>query len=135
MKKLFIIVGLCSILTIVLVACSNSSNGGSGGSTASGTTQNAVHMNDSNFLQSSITIKKGESVTLIDDDPVTPHIISNGTWENEAPKAAIEPGAPKVQNVQINGGSSGPIGPFTTAGTFKLYCTIHTDMNLTVIVK
>jgi plastocyanin len=92
-------------------------------------------MNDSDFLQSSITINKGESVTLIDDDPVTPHIISNGTWENETAKAAIEPGAPKVQNVQINANSSGSIGPFTTTGTFKFYCTIHTDMNLAVIVK
>jgi plastocyanin len=25
-------------------------------------------------------------------------------------------------------------GPFQTAGTFKLYCMLHPDMNLTIIV-
>ena len=27
------------------------------------------------------------------------------------------------------------IGPFNTAGTFHLYCTVHQGMNLTVIVQ
>ena len=36
-----------------------------------------------------------------------------------------EPGAPQVKDVQINGSSSQTIGPFTAAGTFKFYCTIH----------
>ncbi len=130
---MFLIIGLCSIVTILLVACSSSRSGDS--TTTTGTTQNAVHMNDSNFIQSSITIKKGGSVTLIDDDLTTPHIIANGTWKNEIPTAAKEPGAPAVKDIQINANSSGSIGPFTTAGTFKFYCTIHTDMNLTVIVQ
>jgi len=96
-------------------------------------TSNTVHMNGSNFVQSSITIKKGESVTLV-ADTLTPHIIANGTWENGSPKRAQEPGAPEITNVQVNGNSSQNIGPFTTAGTFKLYCTIHAGMNLTVQV-
>ena len=128
MKKLLIIVGLCGILTVLLVACG-------GTMTSVSTTPNTVHMDDSDFVQSSITIKKGTSLTLVDDDPVTPHIIANGTWANGTPKAVREPGAPAVNNVQINGGSSGSIGPFTTTGTFKLYCTIHPNMNLTVIVQ
>ena len=128
MKKQFILAGLCSILVALLIACS-------GTNSSSTTMPNAVHMNDSNFTQSSITIKKGESITLVDDDPVTPHIISNGIWKNGIAKAFKEAGAPTVQNVQINGGSSGSIGPFTTAGTFQLYCTIHPNMSLTVIVQ
>jgi ABC-type oligopeptide transport system substrate-binding subunit len=37
--------------------------------------------------------------------------------------------------VQINGTSSGTISPFPTADTFKLYCTIHTGINPTVVVQ
>jgi plastocyanin len=27
------------------------------------------------------------------------------------------------------------VGPFNTAGTFHLYCSVHLNMNLTVIVQ
>lgn len=91
-------------------------------------------MNDTQFVQPSITIHKGESVTLV-ATTFTPHIIANGTWDNGQAKAAKESSAPEVKDMQINGNSSGNIGPFTTAGTFKLYCTIHSGMNLIVIVQ
>ena len=91
-------------------------------------------MNATNFVSSDITIKKGERITLI-DDTLVPHTIANGTWENGTAKPASEPGAPGVKDVQINGSSSATIGPFTAAGTFHLYCTIHSGMNLTVIVQ
>jgi plastocyanin len=42
---------------------------------------------------------------------------------------------PEARDVNIGGNSSATIGSFTTAGTFKLYCTVHTGMNLTVIVQ
>ena len=67
-------------------------------------------------------------------DTLTSHIIANGAWENGSPKRAKEPDAPDIMDVQVNGNSSQSIGPFTTAGTFKLYCTIHAGMNLTVQV-
>jgi hypothetical protein len=78
----------------------------------------------------SVTIPKGSMLLLVDDVAV-PHILSNGSWENGAPKSAKEPGAPTVTNVQVNGNSV-EIGPFTTAGT---YSTVHQGMNLTVIVQ
>jgi plastocyanin len=55
-------------------------------------------------------------------------------WENNTPHPATEAGAPAVQNVQVNGNSV-ELGPFNTAGTFHIYCTIHPGMNLTVIVQ
>jgi len=123
----FTLLGLASGIIMLLAACGTAAP-------ASGVaTSNIVHMNDSNFVQSSITIKKGESVTLV-ADTLTPHIIANGAWENGSPKRAKEPGAPEITNVQVNGNSSQSIGPFATAGTFKLYCTIHAGMNLTVQV-
>jgi plastocyanin len=38
-----------------------------------------------------------------------------------------------VNNLDVTGGSVA-IGPFTTAGVYHLYGTIHTGMNLTILV-
>jgi plastocyanin len=123
MKKLLSILILLSFISVLLAAC--------GSSTVSG--PNPVHMNEVDFLQPSITIKKGESVTLINDAAAV-HYITNGTWDNGTQRPAVEPGAPTV-DMQIAGNGGGKLGPFNTAGTFKFYCTVHTDMKLTVIVK
>lgn len=48
-------------------------------------------------------------------------------------RPANEPGAPTVSNVQVNGKSI-EVGPFTTAGTYHIYCVVHQGMNLTVVV-
>ncbi|GCE03872.1 cupredoxin domain-containing protein [Dictyobacter aurantiacus] len=126
MKKLFGAFILFSLFTVFISACAM------GGNTATG--PNPVHMDSTSFTQSSITIKKGEIITLINDD-APPHVIANGTWDDSTPKPAIEPGAPKVNNMQVDGFGSGKLGPFNTAGTFKLYCTVHPGMKMTVIVK
>lgn len=93
----------------------------------------AVHMGVSNFAQSSVTIPKGSKLLLIDDGSFL-HILNNGQWKNDTPHPATEVGAPSVQNVQVNGNTV-EIGPFNTAGTFHIYCTIHPGMNLTIIVQ
>ena len=101
--------------------------GGGGGGTT-------VHMGPSTFLVSSISIPKGSKLTLIDDAAV-PHIIMNGTYDaNGTPKPAKEPGAPDV-NVNFAGSDTHNIGPFTSAGSFEIYCTIHVNMKLTITVK
>jgi len=124
-KKMLIGLALFGLLTILLSAC-----GIKDLSTASGP---SVHMSGTNFVQNSVTIQKGDMLNLIDDAAST-HIIVNGSWINGTAKPAIEPGAPTV-NQQYVGNDSAPIGPFNTAGTFHLYCTIHQNMNLTVIVQ
>jgi plastocyanin len=124
MKKLIVGLIVLSLVTVLVVAC-----GGSGG----GSTD--VHMGNTNFLQPSVTISKGSSLNLIDDVAVT-HIIGNGSWVNGAPVPASEPGAPTVNNLQFtSAGQSQMIGPFNTAGTYHLYCSVHQNMNLTVIVQ
>jgi plastocyanin len=124
-KKLFAMLGLSYIIAVLLVACGSDSNG-----------PNPVHMNAGNFVQNSITIKKGESITLINDNLFVAHTIANGTWENGTAHTAREASAPEINDVKIdNSNSSATIGPFTTAGTFKLYCPVHAGMNLTVIVQ
>ena len=123
LKKLCTLLVLCSVAALLLVACSSTSSG-----------SNQVHMNDTDFVQSSISIKKGESVTLV-ADTFTGHTIANGTWVNGAPQPSKEPDAPVINNVSVGGNTSETIGPFTSAGSFKLYCTVHAGMNLTVVVQ
>ena len=116
---------LLGLLTIALAAC-----GGGGVNT---TTVPTVKLDAASFRQDSITIKKGESLTFI-NETTSPHVIANGTWEDGAAKTEAESGAPTVNsNIPANGSASTP--PFETAGTFKLYCPIHPNMNLTVVVE
>ncbi|QBD76513.1 hypothetical protein EPA93_11030 [Ktedonosporobacter rubrisoli] len=92
-----------------------------------------VHMSAANFDQPSVTLSKGAKLRLVDDTSI-PHVLANGTWQNGVPKPAVEPGAPLINQVQVNGNSV-DIGPFTTAGTYHIYCPIHQGMNLTVVVQ
>ena len=106
-------------------------------SVASGTTYTngvpTVHMGAGNFLQSSVTIPKGSKLVLVDDVAAL-HILANGSWQNGVAKPTNEPDAPRVNNVQVNGGST-QIGPFSTSGTYHIFCLVHQGMNLTIIVQ
>jgi plastocyanin len=90
-------------------------------------------MGAGSFLQSTVTIPKGSNLILTDDVAAL-HVIANGSWQNGVAQTGSEAGAPTVHNVQVNGGSI-TIGPFTTAGTYHIFCLVHKGMNLTVIVQ
>ncbi len=92
-----------------------------------------VHMNASNFLAPTVTMPKGDKLTLVDDSTEV-HDLFNGTWQNDAPNVVQEPGAPKVNNVKLSN-SSVTVGPFAIAGTYHIFCTIHQGMELTIIVQ
>jgi plastocyanin len=123
--RLFAGMLLCGLLSMLVAACAIYN-------VSSVPTGPTVHMGATDFLQPSITIHKGDSLTLIDDAAST-HIIKNCTWVNGVAKPGKEPGAPKV-NQTFTGNYSASIGPFNTPGRYQLYCTIHPEMNLTVIV-
>ena len=137
LRILVIMLALMALMSVLLAACarpgSPEANQGSGSSSGGGGAGATVHLGATNFLQNSISLSKGSMLTMIDDQQV-PHIINNGTWVNGTPKPGKESGAPTV-NASFSGGDTHTVGPFTTAGTFQLYCTIHTGMNLTVTVK
>jgi plastocyanin len=142
-KKIVIILLVCSAATVLFIAC-----GGTGttvgttptptiesttGNTGISGSSTEVHMSYQSFAQSSVAIRKGSRITLVDDVAV-PHTIANGAWDNNSGKPLQETNAPVVR-VQLKGNDQQVIGPFTTAGTYHLYCTIHPGMNLTVIVQ
>ncbi len=127
--------------SILLVACARpgtpSASVGTGpsssGSSSSGGGEPTVHMGVSTFVQSSVDVPKGSKLMLIDDGAYV-HLLVNGSWVNGTARPAKEPGAPTVNNLQVNGNNV-EIGPFATAGIFHIYCSIHPGMNLMVIVK
>lgn len=105
------------------------------GTTGSTPTNGAVtvHMGVNTFSPSTVTIQKGSKLLLVDDGSFL-HILDNGEWVNSAGHSLSEGGAPVVNNMQVNGNSV-EIGPFTKTGTYHIYCTVHLNMNLTVIVQ
>ena len=131
MKKFVVPLILLSFIAALLGACSSPFTSCGGSSSSSTPT---AYMCGNTFAQSSITISKGQSLTLV-NDASDAHIIANGTWVNGSAKPGQEPGAPVVNNLQFNGNATHTIGPFTMAGTYHLYCTVHPGMNLTVIVQ
>jgi len=92
MKKFAFLFVLLSLAAALLTACGGSA-GSCGSSSRSGSSSGstpAVHMCGNNFVQSSITISKGQSLTLV-DDASAPHSIANGSWVNGSAQPKQEP--------------------------------------------
>lgn len=132
MKKKVVLVVVVGVLSLLVVACSQGAAATSSGSSSSHVTD--VHMGTQSFLKSSVSIKQGDSLNLINDASAV-HLISLGQWVKSAPKPEKEPGAPQVSSLEFAGNASHEIGPWNTPGTYHLYCSIHQNMQLTVVVK
>ncbi len=130
MKKILSVVSLLGICALLLAACGTSASGNASKSGTTVTVQTGV----TNFLQRSVTLSKGQSLQLVNTASDI-HILSLGSWVNGKPEPMTEPGAPPVHDEQLAANGTLTIGPFNTPGTYHLYCTIHPNMNLTVIVK
>ncbi len=108
-----------------------SSAGGAANANATGT--ETVHLSGATFSPNIVALHTGDKLIMIGDAPV-PHLIANGTWSGTKPMPGSESGAPTISNVSVNG-TTVTVGPFTTPGTYHLYCTVHPGMVLTVIVQ
>jgi plastocyanin len=126
-KKCVTFISLLVLATVLLTSCGIADN-----SAQSAGTQ--VRMGLSNFIDTTVTIQQGESVVLVDTVSST-HIITNGTWDGNTPIVKTEAGAPKINVTVANANQQQSIGPFTSPGTFQLYCTVHPGMNLAITVK
>jgi plastocyanin len=125
-KKIFLVMLAAALLSLLLAACTIKDE-------SAIPTGPSVKMGSTNFEIPSITIQKGQSLTLI-NTASDEHIITNGSWVGTVQKPAKEAGAPTV-NLTFNGPQSQQVGPFNTAGTFHIYCTIHQGMNLAITVQ
>lgn len=120
------------VLLLAIVACGKSV--GTTGDGGNGTPANQVGMDATDFTNTTVTIKAGESVHFADpSDSGGTHIIcvgENGQCSNDA-------NAPKdLQGTgfQIDAGQTKDVA-FDKAGTYKVTCSIHPNMNLTVTVQ
>lgn len=86
------------------------------------------------WLRNVVLVPKGAKLHLVDDGNVE-HVLRNGFWKADgSQESSVEPGAPVIKDVTVNGGSI-DIGPFATAGVYHIYCTVHSQMNLTIVVQ
>lgn len=118
---------------------SNSNSGSSASSSSSSssgpcTSGDTVKTSTTNFEQSCITLKKGATLKIVQDQ-TSFHILDYGQWSGSSAQPAAAPaGAPSIKDLKLSGPSV-TIGPFTTAGTYSIYCTIHPNMNLKIVVQ
>ena len=91
-------------------------------------------MSATDFVQNVVLVPKGVKLRLVDDGNIE-HVLRNGFWKADGSQtSSVEPGAPVVKDVTVNSGSI-DIGPFATAGVYHIYCTVHSQMNLTIVVQ
>lgn len=121
-------------LGMLLLGTTASFSGTSTSTTGQGNHTEVVHLSSATFAPDIIALHTGETLTVVDDSP-TPHILANGSWSasNQA-QAATESGAPTINNVELNNNTK-VFGPYTTPGTYHIYCTVHPGMNLTIVVQ
>ena len=126
MKKL-VVVALVAIALTLFLACTNTSN-------TTSNNPNTIKTEGGVFNISSITIKKGSTITFLDDpNNGALHILVIG----QNAQQESESGAPDfggVSGIRIDIGDSWTTPPWNTAGTYHVACTVHPTMNLTVIV-
>ena len=144
LRTLTLLLAAFALGSMLLVACarpgtastSNSSASSSSSSSSSASSCPAgdtVKTGTSSFEQACITLSKGGTLKVVQDQSSF-HILDYGQWSGGSAQPATYPGAPAMKDLQLQGASVS-IGPFTTAGTFHIYCTVHPNMDLTVVVK
>jgi plastocyanin len=144
-RALALLMAAFALSSILFVACARpgsptaKSSGSSTPSASTGAPANCpsgdtVKTGTSTFEQTCIALAKGATLKVV--PAVTNyHILDYGSWNNGTAQPQTAPaGAPALKGLIVQA-SAVTIGPFTTAGTYKIYCTVHTGMNLTVVVK
>lgn len=124
-KTVAILLPLLLLLALGLAAC--------GGATANpNAPANEVDMGTANFAQTSRTISAGQSIHFVDEQSGTMHILCIGK-NGHCDASAKGPQDLVGQGFTIQPGQTHDV-QFTTAGTYRITCTIHPNMNLTVTV-
>lgn len=147
-KKIFISLLVFSLMTIIFAACGIEDTATTPSGTGTPTTQTGtattqapscpagdmVKTGASTFEQSCITLSKGGTLKVVPDTGSAFHILDYGQYVNGTAQPQTLSGVPVLKDLNVTS-SAVSIGPFTTAGTFHIYCTVHPGMGMTVIVK
>jgi plastocyanin len=127
MKKFAFLIVISIMVFSLLAACG-------GTSTPANLSANRVDTVGAAFSPTVITIKKGATITFIDDaNNGALHILVIG----QNAQQETETGAPDfggLAGVRIDVGDTWTTPPWNTVGTYHVACTVHPAMNLTVIV-
>jgi plastocyanin len=103
-------------------------------STGPSVAQTTVQMATTSFVQSTRSIKVGDTLTFSDTvDGGGLHIICLGK-DMVCDKAATGPSALMDPGFTINPGETKGV-TFPTAGTYQITCSVHPNMNLVVTVS
>ena len=145
LRTLALLLAVFAFGSMLLIACarpgtastsSSSASSSSNSSSSSSSCQagDTVKTGTSSFEQTCIALTKGGTLKVVQDQ-TSYHILDYGQWNGTTAQPQSAPaGAPAMKSLTLSGPSVS-IGPFTTAGTYHIYCTVHPGMNLTVEVK
>ena len=119
---------LLLILPLGFAAC-----GSAAGDSNANAPANEADMGTNNFVQTSRTIKTGESIHFVDQQSGTTHILCIGK-DGHCDTGAKGPQDLTGQGFTIQPGESHDV-LFDTPGTYAVTCTIHPNMNMTITVS
>jgi plastocyanin len=131
MKKLAIAFApLLVVGALALGACGKPAS--TGGNTGTGNSANTVGLGATNFDQHEISIKAGTALTF-DDTNGSFHQICLGNNE-QCDASTTGPKDLEGTGFSISTGQKKDV-TFDTAGTYKITCSVHPNMDLTVTVQ
>jgi plastocyanin len=110
-----------AVALLVLVGC--------GGAAA-----NEVDMGVASFQQSTVTIKAGQAVHFVDPASGGTHVLCVGRDLMCVPQSGAPAALNTSQGLIFNTGDVRDI-VFPNPGTYNVVCTIHPNMEITVIVQ
>jgi plastocyanin len=131
-KAVVLVIPLVLILALAIAGCGKSpGNGGGGGDEY---TSPDVTMGQSDFDHHKLTVAPGTTVNFKTDTSGSTHILCIG--ENGACQSGAQgPSELTAANgMQVDPGQTKSV-KFDTAGTYKIACTVHPNMNLTITVQ
>jgi plastocyanin len=115
---------LALVLLVALAACGQRTTG-----------PNEVSMAAADFSTTSITVKVGQAVHFTDPAGIgATHTVCLGT-DGTCASSAPGPQALQSPGFTMNSGDPAKDVTFETPGTYKITCSIHPSMNLTVTVQ
>jgi plastocyanin len=121
------------LLTIALAITACGETGGSNGGNGGSYSTPDVTMSQHDFDHGSLTIPAGTTVRFINPPSAAMHLLCVGENANCATNAPGPSALTGGNSIQVTPGETKEV-TFDKAGTYKITCTLHPMMNLTITV-